>query len=76
MEDEAGEPISPGIKNSLRGDIFSYWSEIHHSGKVLTNFTELGMTQKSHFCQTFKAMSGILSKFRSFLPISLNLMIY
>ena len=56
MEDESGEPISPGIKNNLCGDLFSYWSEIHRSGETLTNFTELGMTRKGHFRKTFEAM--------------------
>jgi len=54
MEDESGRPISPGIKNALRGNLTSYWNDIRQSGEELTNFTELRLVWKEHFRKTFE----------------------
>lgn len=54
MEDESGQPISAGVKNTLRGDLISYWNEIRASGEELTNFTDLGLERKDHFRKTFE----------------------
>jgi hypothetical protein len=54
MEDESGKPISPGIKSTLRGDLTSYWNDVHNSGAVLTNFTDLGLDRKDDFRKTFE----------------------
>ena len=49
MEDETSTAISPGVKNTLQGDLFSYWNDIHETGEVLKKFTELGLKRKDHF---------------------------
>lgn len=55
MEDEFGREISEDIKDTLRGDLGSYWSDIHDSGEILYNYTELGHHRKEHFRMTFES---------------------
>src|ERR1700679_3093576 len=33
MEDENGEPISEGTKNTLRKDLYAYWNGLHQKGE-------------------------------------------
>ena len=55
MEDELGRPISEAIKARLRGDLTSYWNDIHKTGEVLKNWTDIGLERKDHFRSTFEA---------------------
>jgi hypothetical protein len=56
MEDEYGVPIPEGVKNTLRGDLASYWNELLKLGEEPTNFTNLGLSQKLRFRDTFEEM--------------------
>ena len=55
MENKFGREISEDIKDTLCRDLRSYWSDIHDSGEILYNYTELGHHRKEHFRMTFES---------------------
>ena len=54
MEDENGEPISEEIKARVRGDVQSYWNDVHASGETLKKWSETGLQRKDDFRRTFE----------------------
>ena len=55
MEDVNGNPISPGLKSAIRGELFAYWTDVRNKGETPANFTETGLARKEDFRKTFEA---------------------
>lgn len=55
MEDELGRPITPGVKRSVRRDLYHYWNQLYDScPQDLRIFTEIGLDRKEHFRRTLE----------------------
>jgi hypothetical protein len=54
MEDQNGNHISEGIRNSLRKDLFAYWTGVQRNGELLTTHSDTDLDRKEHFRETFE----------------------